>query len=251
MMRRFLTLSTLAAMVVACGADDPADPGAETAGVRFVHAIPDTGALDMRVSSALDPAFAAVPYGTGTTYVPVKVGTLTFAVQPSPSQAAGTPRAISTLSQIRLTAGSVVTLLGAGQARDTTSGRAAALSAYVDDATLPPAGQARVRVINASADADGLDVYLTPVGAALPATPTFAGVDYRSSVTKNLTGGTFAVTVTALAEPSVVLARSTIVAPDGRARTLVLSGFLGTAPVGLPQGRGLRVIELADVTPAP
>lgn len=248
MMRRFITTSALA-LLAACASDDTAGPDLVAARVRFVHAIADTSALDMRINTTLNPSLTAVPFGTASAYQSVSAGTLTFAVQPAPSETADKPRSLSSLSQIRVSDGTSLTVLGAGQARDTISGRAAALSAYVDDTKAPAAGQARVRVINGSPDADGLDVYLTPVGAGRPAAQVFTGVDYRTAVTKTVSAGTYTVTLTPLSEPATVLATASLTLPDGGAQTVVIAGYIGTLPFNLPATRTVSLLTIVDRAP--
>lgn len=248
MLRRLLTASALA-LLAACASDDTSGPDLVSARVRFVHAVADTSALDMRINGTLNAPLTAVPFGTASTYQDVSAGTLTFAVQPSPSQTADKPRSIASLSQIQVSNGTSLTVIGAGQARDTISGRAAALSAYVDDTRAPAAGQARVRVINGSPDADGLDVYLTPVGGARPATPTFAGVDYRTGVTKAVSAGTYTVTLTPLSEPATTLATASLTLPDGGAQTVVIAGYVGTLPFNLPATRKVTLLTMVDRAP--
>jgi Domain of unknown function (DUF4397) len=248
MMRRFFNTAVLS-LLLACASDNTSGPDLASARVRFVHAVADTAALDLRINTQLTTALRAVPYATASAYESVKVGTLSFAAQPSPSESADKPRSIASLSQIRVADGTALTVLGAGQARDTITGRAAALSAYVDDMTPPSAGQARVRVINGSADADGLDIYLSAVGAALPSTPTFVGVDYRSTLTKTVSAGTYAVTVTSLSEPTTVLTTGTVTLPAGGVQTMVVLGYRGALPFGVGTPRRIAVLTMVNRAP--
>ena len=247
MMRRFLVAATLAT-ATACGNDSSSGPDGESVQVRFVHAIADTGAVDVRVNTALDPSLTAIPFGSASPYLVQQGTTLSFSTQPSPSTSADQPRSIGNLSQIQVANGGSVTVLGAGLVRDTVSGRAAALSGYLDDRTPPAAGQGRLRFINGTADADGLDVYLVPTGGALPTTPTFSGVDYRSAQTRTVAPGTYTVTVTALSDPATVLVSAPLTLADGVAQTIVAAGFR-TLPSGVPASRRLQLVTMVNRAP--
>ncbi|MCC7054907.1 MAG: DUF4397 domain-containing protein [Gemmatimonadaceae bacterium] len=248
MTRPFLTAAALL-LLTACASDDTAGPDLTDARVRFVHALADTSAVDFRINATLNASQTAVPYGAASAYLSVSAGTLAFAVQPSPSESADKPRSLASLNQIRVSDGASLTVLGAGQARDTVSGRAAALSAYVDDVTQPAGGQARLRVINGAADADGLDLYVTPAGGAVTGTPTFAGVDYRSTLTTVMAPGSYTLTLTALSEPATVLATGSITLPAGGAQTVVVVGFSGTLPFGVPVARRIGFVTMVNRAP--
>jgi hypothetical protein len=145
--------------------------------------------------------------------------------------------------------GAAITIVAAGEARDTVSGRAAGITAYIDDLTAPAAGQARLRVINASPDAGAVDVYATAGTGSIGALPTFAGVDYRSALSRALPAGSYTLTVTALAEPATVLATSAVTLPGGGVQTVVVRGYRGALPSGLPTTRRVAVTTMVNVAP--
>jgi hypothetical protein len=246
---RSLLLAVIAAAGTGCSSDDTTGVNSGTARVAFIHAIADTGIVDVRVASRVNPTLTAVPYGSATAYQSVAGGLLVFTVQPSPSTAVGTPRAITNLSGVNIRDGASVTLVAAGEARDTVSTRAAGITPYVDDVSVPASGLARVRVINASPDAGAVDVYLTPQGAARPTTPTLAGIDYRSAVSYTTSAGSYVLTVTPLSDPVTVLTTASLTLPAGGVQTAVVRGIRGTLPSGLGTDRQIGVTTMVNVAP--
>jgi hypothetical protein len=244
-----LVLTAAAVSLAACAKDDTSGPDLGTSRVRFMHAVPDTVAIDVRTNSRLAVAMTAVPYGQASDYESVTGGLVSFSAQPSPSTSADVPRALANLSAIQIPNGASVTLVAAGEARDTVSGRAVGITAYIDDVTPPAAGQGRVRVINSSPDAGALDVYVTPAGGSVSTVPTFPGVDYKSAVTRTLASGSYVLTITRLSEPGTVLATTSVALPDGGVQTVVVRGYTGTLPAGLPTTRRIAGTVLVNRAP--
>jgi hypothetical protein len=237
---RRVLIASAAMLMTACGSGSTT-PDAGTANVIFVHAIADTSAVDVRVNSRLTAGLSAIPFGTATVYQSIGSGAAVFAVQAAPSTSVDAPRALTNLRGIAIPDGGSLTLVATGQARDTIGSRAAGITAYVDDVSLPAAGRARLRVINASPDAGALDLYLTPQGQAREATPSFGGVDYRSALTRVVLPGTFQFIVTPLGDASTLLATGTVILADGQAKTLIVLGFAGALPAGVSAARRLSV----------
>jgi Domain of unknown function (DUF4397) len=245
---RFL-LAASAVVLAACAKDNTSGPDLGTSRVRFMHAVPDTGALDVRTNSRLTVAMTAVPYGQASEYEAVTAGLVTFSAQPAPSTSADVPRSVANLSAIQIPNGASVTLVAAGESRDTVGARAAGMTAYLDDVTAPASGQARLRVINSSPDAGAVDVYATLAGSAAGAVPTFPGVDYKSAVTRTLAAGSYVLTITPLSEPGTVLATTSVALPAGGVQTMVVRGYAGTLPVGLPTTRRISGTVLVNRAP--
>lgn len=241
-MRFRRSLSVLSALLpAACGGGGSTVPVAGTAQVIFVHALADTSAVDVRVNGRLASALMGVPFGAATLYQSIASGAVAFAVQPSPSTNVDSPRSLTNLGGITVPNGASLTLVAIGQTRDTIGARAAGITAYMDDVSLPPSGRARLRVINASPDAGAVDVYLTPPSQAREATPSFGGVDYRSALTGLVTPGTIQLTVTPLADPTTILARASVTLAEAQAITVVMVGFAGPLPAGVSAARKLSV----------
>jgi hypothetical protein len=150
---------------------------------------------------------------------------------------------------VNVSDGASVTLIAIGEARDTVSGRAAGIGAYLDDLSKPVAGQSRVRLINASPDAGAVDVYATLTGAARSIVPTFAGLDYRSALTRTLPPGAYTLKVTALSDTTVTFATATATFADGSAQTLVIRGYAGALPAALPTSRRMAITSMINVAP--
>ncbi len=160
----------------------PEDPGV----FRLAHLSPDTPAGDVYVVSVSDPdvrlTFPGVAYGMVSEYMEVPPGTYTVSMMPLGADPASPPILSATVD---IAPGTARTIAGLGYFADL------GLEVLEDDLTLPPAGQARVRVVDAAADAQQVDVALadgTPVATDLP----FAGVTDHVDVP----GGPTTLTVT-------------------------------------------------------
>ncbi len=248
LVRRIFAVSS-AALLAACGSGGTSEPLIGSARVMFVHAIADTNAVDVRLSAKLAPAFTALSYGTASGYQSIAAGPLQLSVQAAPSVTADSPRSLTSLNGISAAVGSVFTVVAAGQARDTVGSTAAGISIYVDDASAPASGQARLRVINAASDAGAVDAYATLVGGAVSPTPTFAGVDYRSAVTRTLPAGTYTITLTPLSAATTILTTATVSLPAGGAQTIVVRGFAGALPRGLSSARAIGLTTMVNLAP--
>ena len=235
--------------LTACSGDSANVGGINTARLRYVHAIADTSAVDVRIRGVLRSTLTAVPYGAATDYETVASGLLSVSSQPAPSASADAPRSIANLGTVFLTEGSTVTLVAIGEARDTVSARAAGIGGYLDDLTKPPTGQARLRVINGSMDAGAVDVYATLVGGTRAGVPTFAGIDYRSALTRSLPAGSYAFTITPLSDTTVVLATTAAVLPDGGVQTIVIRGYGTVLPAGVAGSRRISTTSMVNVAP--
>ncbi len=249
MLVRLALITSGAVLLAACGSKGTSEPLSGAARLMFVHAIADTGAVDVRVATTLTPALTALAYGASSGYQSISSGPILLSVQPSPSLTSASPRSLANLSGIAAAVGSAFTFVAAGQARDTVGGNAAGISVYLDDVSPPTSGQARLRVINASPDAGGVDVYATLSGGVIAGTPTFPGVDYRSALSRTLPAGTYTIRVTPLSNATIVLATATLTLPGGGVQTSVLRGFAGALPVGLSSARSIGVTTMVNLAP--
>lgn len=131
----------------------PAASAADTAYLRLAHLSPDTPAVDVYVVNAADPAdttvLRGVGYGSVSDYQAVDGGSYTVSMRPS-GAADSTPPVIATT--LTAAAGRAYTVAGVGPFDDL------GLQVLEDDLTLPPQGQSRVRVIQASASQPELDI---------------------------------------------------------------------------------------------
>jgi hypothetical protein len=129
--------------------------------LRLAHLSPDTPAVDVYVDSVSHSSDAvmlpSVGYGTVSDYRDVAPGTYTVSMRAA-GAAASTPPVLSTIVDVQ--PGSAHTVAGLGPFA------ALGLRVLDDDLTLPPAGQARVRVIASASTAPALDVSLAGMTAA-------------------------------------------------------------------------------------
>jgi hypothetical protein len=248
-LRHPLAIAATVALVAACSTDGTSGSSAGTARVIFAHGIVDTGSVDVRVSTKLTAPFTSLAFGSGTAYETVTSGILTISVQASPSTGVDTPAPLANLSSISVPKGASVTLVAAGQVRDTANSRGVAITAYVDDVSPATTGQARLRVINVSPDAGAVDVYATPTGGVQGTTPTWPGVDYRSAVSRTVNAGSYTIAVTPLSDPATILTSTTVSLPSTGVQTLVVRGYAGTLPFGIPVSRRIGTTILVNVAP--
>ncbi|MBA2553798.1 MAG: DUF4397 domain-containing protein [Geodermatophilaceae bacterium] len=145
-----VTAIALGALAVAFA---PAAGAATGSYLRLAHLSPDTPAVDVYVVSAANPQdqilLQGVGYGTLSEYQTVNGGTYTVSMRPAGADASTPPVISTTLSADE---GAAYTVAGVGSFNDL------GLTVLSDDLTLPPAGQSRVRVIQASASQPELDI---------------------------------------------------------------------------------------------
>jgi hypothetical protein len=153
-----LAAALLALPLAATGAG--ADTGTY---VRLAQLSPDMSGVTISITSVADPSHDIMlpgePYGALSAYQRIEPGDYVVAIR---SEGAATPVVSSAL---KAESGSSYTLASIGAA-DKRS-----LSVFTDDLTAPPAGRARVRVINAAPPAPVLDVRGpggSPFSAGLP-----------------------------------------------------------------------------------
>lgn len=113
--------------------------------LRLAHLSPDTPQVDVTVSSFEHPEatlrIPGVGYGALSDYQRVEPGTYTIAMRPSGADPNSPPVISATLPA---TDGKAYTVAGLGKFASL------ALKVLDDDITMPPSGQARMRVVNAA-----------------------------------------------------------------------------------------------------
>lgn len=126
---------------------------ADTGWLRVAHLSPDTANVDVYLSSfkgsGSDVVLHSVGYGDVSDYRSVPAGTYTASMRPAGASATSTPMVSATAL---VEPGRAYTIAAVGKAAD-ISGRV-----LTDDLTPPPAGKARVRLIQASTLAPVVDV---------------------------------------------------------------------------------------------
>jgi hypothetical protein len=231
----------------------PVPAAAQTgAFLRLAHLSPDTPNVDVTVSAFGTPdgqVVRGVGYGDVSAYQTIKPGTYTIAMRPAGADPKTDPVISATLDAVE---GRAYTVAGLGAFANLS------LRVLDDDISLPPAGQARMRVVNAAPLAGALSIRrdaapvienaefgdaspytMVPSGAA---TLTVAPAD-AAATTLPVTleaGGVYTVLVLqrdgALSAAVRLDARGSAVVPNGGVET----GFGGTAGPGL----GVQVLLL-------
>lgn len=199
---RTLMLGMAAGALAACSPDEVIQTETPpTAGVRFIHAVPDTAAMDMRFIDMIEnnahfniayrnnvvlssTAASGVPASTFIQYKPARAGQRQFRIfmNGGCTATACDQTYASTVvkdTTVDLVAGHNYTALLWGYANPTGPGRPAGAPAmrltFIDeDVAEPAAGQVALRVINATGAA--IDVRHYADGGTAPAAATWAGV---------------------------------------------------------------------------
>ena len=161
---RFVVLSLAAGAVYACNNLDEVVPttAIPTAGVRFIHAVPDTNPMDLRFVDIVENnaqfgiAFRNNPVTTGgvtastqITYKPAMAGSRHFRIFISDTGAAAATVIKDTT--VTLTAGSNYTALLWGNARPLAPATVGTMKLDFYEETVPdPAGNVSIRIMNAT-----------------------------------------------------------------------------------------------------
>lgn len=196
-MRRVFQFSILCGAVgllIGCVPDEElTSEDIPTAGVRFIHAVPDTGALDFRAVDIVEnTAFYGVAFRAGgqVFYKNARAGQRNFKIFLTPNQnlpAAQQQAMANTVIQdinVTLEAGHLYTFILWGYAR---SGSTPAMQlSILDDAPGDPGSQVALRLVNAGAGLGAIDGIqyargtaagtACPGGATPPTTPSWTAV---------------------------------------------------------------------------
>jgi hypothetical protein len=168
-----------AAVVVALGlsalATTPAGAAGTVGFVRLAHLSPDTPDVDVYLDSLpgtpkVSQVFKGVGYGDVSKYLSLPTGTYTVAMRVS-GAAATTPPVLST--QVTVGSGGAYTVAGVGKHADL------GLRVLNDDLTLPAAGKAKVRIVQASVGAPVLNVAVAGGAPVADAVQFATTTDYR------------------------------------------------------------------------
>jgi hypothetical protein len=150
----------------------PADAATGTY-LRLAHLSPDTPQVDVYVTSATHPEYSlvlhGVGYGTVSDYQRVSAGRYTVSMRGAGAPASSPPVITTTIDAEQ---GSAHTVAGTGP------NSKLALSVLTDDLTPPPAGQTRVRVINACDMPGPVTVKLADGGSVADSVAFGTSTDY-------------------------------------------------------------------------
>jgi hypothetical protein len=241
---RFLLLPVAMLALAACSPNDGVSVNARPplGGVRFINAVPDGGAVDIRYIDQVDWSGSSV---NGTNYgLAFRAGTNHWATEakarhirvfPSDSAIAVTSTILLDTT-ITITANKNVTLMLVGSRA--AGGKVSFL--MIDDTPPTLTGpQIAVRVVNAASSSDvpatAAAYILATTTTALPGTPTFASIPSRTASTyvlRDTTAGAFAIRATAAGD---VTTPWSVAAPAGASQV----GLIGAAAGYLGAGSAL------------
>lgn len=209
---RFSRLGALCAtiaLVAACSGEDISNPDTPPlAGVRFINALADTSAVDVRMVDQVEwTAYAnALNFRQGIEHMPTEAKARHIRVFSFASRDVGVVQQVLADTTITFTANSKYTLLLTGSARAKT----VKFVVINDDATDPGAGLIAVRTVNASTGAINSYVVTAPADP-LPGTPSAANVGaYAASPYLTRPMGAVAVRVT---DPGSTTANASVAGP--------------------------------------
>ena len=172
------TTVALLALLATVGVSGPATAvAAERPGyVRLAHLSPDTPQVDVWLTSFRGSGYSkvlpGVGYGALSAYQRLTAGVYSVAMRPPGASGSSDPLIRTT---VRVQPGGAYTVAGIGRNSEL------ALKVLTDDLSKPAAGQARVRVVQASSVAPIVDVATTTglsiaSGATFPSTTRYADV---------------------------------------------------------------------------
>jgi hypothetical protein len=116
--------------------------------LRFVHASPVAGKLDVYLQGATTPLFAGVAYGAATPYAALPPGMVTLEVRTAGDPATAAPKLTTPATAI--TADTSVSAIGAGLVAGTDAASTFRIAFLADSAAAPAAGKVNVRLFQAS-----------------------------------------------------------------------------------------------------
>jgi hypothetical protein len=150
--RRISAVGAVALILVAV-AGSPAAAAGDVGYVRLAHLSPDTPNVDVYLTTVggggKPQVFPGVGYGTVSSYLSVPTGTYAVAMRASGAPATDPP---VLTTDVTVAAGKAYMVAGVGKHADL------GLKVINDDLAPPPAGKAKVRVVQASVRAPVLDL---------------------------------------------------------------------------------------------
>ena len=202
MRRNFLKLAaaTMAtALLAACGGDDEAP----TTRLRAIHASADAPAVDVLFGTQTLAAGAQFKQAGAYAIVPASISTLRV------NLAGTSTTALS--ATIGVAADRAYSAIVVGSAAPAAPAAQALAPVLIDDdGAAPASGSVKVRVVHGAPAVPAVDIYVTAPGAALPASPTIAGLAYRSAAPASgspalqVPGGDYQIRATVAGQPAAI-----------------------------------------------
>jgi hypothetical protein len=249
----------VSSLTVALAGAVPASASADASYLRLAHLSPDTPRVDVYLSAFGRPNFKqevkGVGYGDVSEYQTIQPGEYTIAMRPAGADPKTKPVISATLSAAK---GRAYTVAGLGAFADL------ALRVLNDEISLPPAGQSRMRVVNAAPHIG--DLSIKREGTAVIERAAFGNASSYVFVPAGRTTLTVAPTEAKATSLPLTLeaggvytvlvlekdgALSTGVRQDARGATVVPNGAIETGRGGPAGGDiGLELVLLAAATVA-
>lgn len=225
-LHRFALACAAILAVTACDRDTGGSTGPDLprAFIRYVNAIPDTGALDFRVIDGIElsPGFFGARFRDASPYQGLGAGSRHLRVFMNDSNPVIASRVIFDTTT-SFTAGTyyTVVLTGFSRAGQNPGFRGIILT---DDRPTPAATQIAIRVLNASPNNPAIDVYQRQTGAPLPGTLLAGNIAFRarSPYVTLPTSAALRLAVTAAGTTTPVLAD--VLAPAGQPTAPIIGG---------------------------
>jgi hypothetical protein len=198
---------------------------ATPADVRVVNDSPNAPPISViENNSVATPLVPTLSYPNFTAYTAVTAGTYTLGITP-----AANPTDVLFSQTVTLNAGSEQTVYAIGALANLNS-------LVTQDHRRRVATEAKLRIINGSASAGAVDVYLTAPGVGIAsAIPAYSGVPFRGDTGfQGFTAGSYALTITAAGTQTVIIGPTTISLVNAGVYTAVARDAAGGgAPYGL------------------
>jgi hypothetical protein len=174
---RWLALASAACftLIAGCGGDDdnpPPAPEPGTAQIRALHAAPGTPPVDVLVNGgAIGSNIAA---GNQTGFATVPAGNTRVQVTRTGTPASGAPIDVS----VPLNSALRYSAIAVGDVNQTAGPERLQAVLIEDSGAPPPGGSSKLRVVHGATGVGPVDIFVTTVDAALPATPTYGNVAF-------------------------------------------------------------------------
>jgi hypothetical protein len=199
---------------MSCGSGSSSTNSDTSPLIRFVQASPSQSTVNILVDSV---SIATENYGAASGYLTVDQGSRHIQIEPNGS---GTPFIDQNLS---LSNGTNTTMVVAGETPNITG------VVFTDEITPVTAGDASVRIINASPDMGPADVYIVTAGTSIAnVTPTVSSLAFKSATSyQDIVPGSYEIFLTAPGSKSTFISTGTITLTTNQIRTFVAIDQLG------------------------
>lgn len=188
-----------------------------TAQVRVMHASPDAPAVDVFVDGS--EVLSDVPFFALSGALSVPAGA--YRIQVAPAGAGPESSVIDATVQVE--GGKAYTIAAVNTVANIEP------LVLEDNTGIPPAGQARVRILHATPDAPNVDIKLAGTDTAV-----LSDVPFKAAAYLDVDAGSYTFDITPAGSPDVVFTTPPLRFEAGWTYTLVATGFLSPEGEGAP-----------------